>query len=92
MDLRLFFTVFATVFLAEIADKTQLATMLYATNHADQKYVVFFGAALALVVSAAIGVALGSLIGRIIPMKFISWTAGVGFIIVGIWTILKSAS
>ena len=49
MDLRLFLTVFTTVFLAELGDKTQLATFLYAAD-AESKLVVFLGAASALVV------------------------------------------
>ena len=49
MDLRFFLTVFTTVFLAELGDKTQLATFLYASDAAHSKLTVFLGAASALV-------------------------------------------
>ena len=57
MDLKLFATVFATVFVAELGDKTQLATVLYAADAEHPKLTVFAGAAAALVLSTALGVA-----------------------------------
>jgi putative Ca2+/H+ antiporter (TMEM165/GDT1 family) len=90
MDLKLLATVFATVFLAELGDKTQLSTMLYASGAQNSKWVVFLGAALALVVSSALGVFAGSLLGSRISPRLLSRLAGIGFIAVGAWTLLKS--
>lgn len=90
MDLRLFFTVFATVFVAELGDKTQLSTMLYASGAHHSKWVVFLGSALALVVSSALGVFVGGLIGARISPAVLGRVAGVGFILVGAWTLWKS--
>lgn len=82
-----YFTVFATVFMAELADKTQFATILFASDGRHEPWLVFVAAALALVVSTALAVFLGSLAERhltMIPLKLI---AGLGFMAVGGWTI-----
>jgi putative Ca2+/H+ antiporter (TMEM165/GDT1 family) len=90
MDPKLFATVFATVFLAELGDKTQLATLLYAADAKTSKWTVFAGAALALVLTSALGVAGGALISRHVSEKVLHWVAGIGFILVGVWTLVKS--
>jgi putative Ca2+/H+ antiporter (TMEM165/GDT1 family) len=90
MDLRLLGTVFVTVFLAELGDKTQLSTMMYASGAANQKWTVFAGSALALVVSAGLGTFAGALIGERFHPRILSRLAGVAFIAVGAWTLLKA--
>jgi putative Ca2+/H+ antiporter (TMEM165/GDT1 family) len=90
MDFKLLVTVFVTVFLAEIADKTQLATLLYACNAPQKKLTVFFGSAFALVLASAVAVLAGSLLSQIGSTKYISWLAGAGFIVVGIITIFRA--
>lgn len=90
MDLRLLATVFVTVFVAELGDKTQLSTMLYAAGANNPKLTVFLGSALALVVSSALGVFAGVLIGSRLDPKLLARIAGIGFIAVGIWTIAKA--
>ena len=87
--LKAFGTVFVTVFLAEIGDKTQLATMLFAADAKTTKWVVFAGSALALILAAAIGVLVGAQIERFISPRTLKIVAGVGFIAIGIWTILS---
>ena len=62
MEWKLFATVFLTVFIAELGDKTQLATMLFAADREVSRLTVFLGASLALVASSAIGVAAGALV------------------------------
>ncbi len=90
MDLRLFLTVFSTVFVAELGDKTQLATLLYAADARNPKLTVLLAAAAALVLTSAIGVLAGSLVSRHISTKVLSWIAGAGFIAIGIWTIARA--
>ncbi len=88
MDLKLFATVFATVFLAEIADKTQVATLLYASEPGNGRLTVFLGAALALVAASALAVFAGTLLGRWLDPRTVSWIAGVAFIAVGVWVLV----
>jgi putative Ca2+/H+ antiporter (TMEM165/GDT1 family) len=90
MDWKLLFTVFSTIFVAEIGDKTQLATLLYASGAEVSKLTVFFGAALALILTSALGVLVGSALSQYLNPKYLAWVAGVGFIAVGIWTIVKA--
>lgn len=90
MDWRVLSTVFASVFIAELGDKTQLATMLFASDKEASKLTVFAGAALALIVTSAIGVAVGSAISQYVSEKTLHYLAGVGFIAIGLWTLLKA--
>lgn len=86
---KAFFSVFVTVFLAEIGDKTQLATMLFAAEAKSSKWVIFAGSALALVLAAAIGVLVGAQIERFVSPRTLKIVAGAGFIAIGIWTIVS---
>ena len=86
---RTFATVFITVFIAEIGDKTQLATMLFASERGTSKWLIFAGAALALVVAAAIGVLVGAQLERFVKPSTLKTIAGVGFIAIGIWTLVS---
>ena len=87
--MKAFFSVFITVFLAEIGDKTQLATMLFAAEAKSNKWIIFAGSALALVLAAAIGVLVGAQLERLISPRTLKIVAGIGFIAIGLWTILS---
>jgi len=88
--LRAFVTVFTTVFIAEIGDKTQLATMLFASEAKVSKWIVFVGSALALTLAAAVGVLVGAQLERFVSPKTLKIVAGIGFIAIGVWTALSS--
>ena len=90
MDLKIFTTVFATVFLAELGDKTQLATLLYAAQEGNPKLTVFLAAASALVVTSALGVLAGSFVAQHVDTTKLSWIAGLGFVAIGLWTIARA--
>ena len=85
MDLKLFATVFTTVFVAELGDKTQLATVLYAADAEHPKLTVFLASAGALVLSSAIGVAAGSVLADSVSPATLRWASGLGFVAVGLW-------
>lgn len=90
MDWKILSTVFVSVFVAELGDKTQLATMLFASDKDASKLTIFLGAALALVLSSAIGVAAGSLISQYVSAKTLQCVAGIGFVGIGLWTLWKA--
>jgi putative Ca2+/H+ antiporter (TMEM165/GDT1 family) len=90
MDLKIFFTIFTSVFIAELGDKTQIATMLFATDKSVSKPTVFFAAAAALVVTSALGVAMGTFLSQYINEKYLNIAAGIGFMIIGAWTLFSA--
>jgi putative Ca2+/H+ antiporter (TMEM165/GDT1 family) len=90
MDTKTLLTVFTTVFVAELGDKTQLATLLFASDGEVSRWTVFIGAALALVVASAIGVLAGGLVSEYVSEKYLHYLAGVGFVAIGVWTIFKA--
>jgi putative Ca2+/H+ antiporter (TMEM165/GDT1 family) len=90
MDLKLLATVFGTVFLAELGDKTQLATLLFASDKESSLLTVFVAASLALVATSAIGVLVGAAISNYVQPKYLSYAAGFGFVLVGAWTLWKA--
>jgi putative Ca2+/H+ antiporter (TMEM165/GDT1 family) len=92
MDPKLFLTVFGTVFAAELGDKTQLATLLYAADAPHARLTVFAAAASALAVSAGLGVLAGSLVGAWLSPRLLRWLAGGGFVAVGLWILLRGES
>lgn len=90
MDIKLALTVFGVVFLAELGDKTQLATILFSAKSPESLMTVFLGASLALVATSAIGVAAGALVAEHLNPKLLSYIAGAGFVIIGLWTIWQA--
>jgi putative Ca2+/H+ antiporter (TMEM165/GDT1 family) len=90
MDVKIFVTVFATIFIAELGDKTQLATLLYASEAHNPKLTVFAASASALVLTSAIGVLAGGLVSQYLSSRILSWVAGLGFIGIGLWTLARS--
>jgi putative Ca2+/H+ antiporter (TMEM165/GDT1 family) len=90
LDYKILLTVFTAVFIAELGDKTQLATLLFAADREVSKLTVFFGASLALIVASGIGVLAGGVISQYISERHLHYLAGAGFIGIGIWTLLKA--
>ena len=87
--MKTFFIVFVSIFLAELGDKTQLATLLFASEKNINKYVVFLGAALALTTTSAVGVLVGDALSNYINQRYLNYAAGIGFIAIGIFLLLN---
>lgn len=90
MDIKVFLTVFIAIFIAEIGDKTQLATLLFAADKEVSKWTVFMGASAALVVAAGIGVLAGGVVSQYVSERYLHYIAGIGFIGIGIFTLVKA--
>lgn len=85
-----FFSVFLTVFIAEIGDKTQIATMLFAAEETQSKWAVFAAASLALTCAAGLGVVAGAGLQQVISPQALQRLAGAGFCGIGLWMLLKT--
>lgn len=89
MDWKLFLSTFGAIFLAEMGDKTQLATLSLSANGAS-RWTVFAGSALALVATSAVAVLFGEAIARVIPAHWFRRAAGVMFLVLGVLFLVQS--
>jgi len=90
MDLKLLATVFGSVFIAELGDKTQLATLLFSADQAVSKLTVFIAASAALILATGIGVLAGGLVSQYVSPATLKYVAGTGFIAIGAWTLVRA--
>ena len=87
----IFISTFLTILVAELGDKTQIATL--AISGSSQKpLAVFIGSSLALVLASFIGVALGGSFSKFIPSYFLQIFASIGFLIIGLNLLISSNS
>lgn len=84
MDWRIFITTFGSIFLAELGDKTQLATILM-TSKTGRPLSVFVGAIAALSLVTFIGVVFGEGLISVIPQNVLKKVAALAFILIGAW-------
>jgi len=84
MDWKVFLTTFGTIFLAELGDKTQLATIMM-TSKTKLPLSVFIGASLALCLVTLAGVLFGEGLIAIIPQNILKKVAALAFIGIGVW-------
>lgn len=82
--------VFVSIFLAELGDKTQVATLLFATDQHLNRLGVFAASSAALVCSSLVAVLCGEQLGRWISPAALKLATGVGFIAIGIWLLLHT--
>lgn len=87
--MKVFLTIFLSVFLAELGDKTQLATMLFASDSKTSHWTVFAAASAALVASTAIAVILGAAAERYLTFLPLKLIAGFGFVAIGAYLIIE---
>jgi putative Ca2+/H+ antiporter (TMEM165/GDT1 family) len=76
-------TTFITVFLAEIGDKTQLTTLMIAAQ-SHQPWIVFAGAAIALVSTSLLGVIAGKWLAKTFSPSMLNTLAGLSFLVLSI--------
>jgi putative Ca2+/H+ antiporter (TMEM165/GDT1 family) len=84
LDWKVFLTTFGTIFLAELGDKTQLATTMM-TSKTKLLLSVFIGASLALCLVTLAGVLFGEGLIAIIPQNILRKIAALAFIAIGVW-------
>ena len=89
MDLTLLISTFLTVFLAELGDKTQLATVAL-SGTSDRPLAVFLGSASALVLASLLGAMAGGAVASVVPTELLQLIASVGFLIIGTRLLLQS--
>ena len=89
MDWKLFFTTFGAIFLAEMGDKTQIATLTFAAG-ASSRWIVFAASAGALVATSAVAVLGGEVIARYVSPAWMHRAAGTVFIVLGVIYLWKA--
>ncbi len=79
--LSIFITTFTTIFIAELGDKTQIATLMLSAE-SGKPIIVFLGSSLALISSSIVGVLIGKWLSKkISPRKFALLTGSLMIII-----------
>lgn len=76
-------TAFVTVFLAELGDKTQLATLLM-TAESQSPWVVFLGAAAALITTSLLGVLLGRWLASRLAPNLLQTLTGASLLLIAV--------
>ena len=89
MILSLILSTFLTVFIAELGDKTQLATLTI-SGTSNKPLAVFLGSSSALVFASLLGALTGGSISSIVPEFVLKSLASVTFLIIGIKLIINS--
>ncbi|MBI3758097.1 MAG: TMEM165/GDT1 family protein [Deltaproteobacteria bacterium] len=84
-----FLSIFLSIFIAELGDKTQFATLLFATDKELSRLSVFVAASSALVCSSLLAVLGGGQLTRILAPTTLHLIAGIGFIVIGIWMLVS---
>lgn len=82
MDFKAMASVFAVVFLAELGDKTQLATLGLAAE-SKSLISVFIGAAAAMLLATVLAVVFGGAIASYVPERIVHMAAGGAFVLIG---------
>ena len=89
MDWKLLFTTFGAIFIAELGDKTQLATLSMSSGKEINRLSVFIGSASALVCTSLLAVVAGGVISRYVPEAYLRRGAGLLFIVLGLLYVFR---
>ena len=82
MDFPLLISTFLAVFLAELGDKTQLATVAI-SGTSNRPLAVFLGSSSALVLASLLGAFAGGSVATVIPSDLLQLLASLGFLVIG---------
>jgi putative Ca2+/H+ antiporter (TMEM165/GDT1 family) len=82
-------TTFVTVFLAELGDKTQIATFSFAANPEYNRWLVLVGACSALFLISFLAVLIGAKAGDLVNPKHLKVVSGLLFIGIGLFTLWR---
>ena len=88
--MKAYLTVFFITFLAEMGDKTQISTLLFSTNNETNRWGILAAASCALTLATLGAVVVGSELDRFVSAKTIKLISGIGFIGIGIWSLLTT--
>ena len=80
-------SIFVTVLLAELGDKTQVATLLFAADPRLSRLGVFVASAGALALSSLLAVLVGGQLANVLSPRLFKGIAGAGFVLIGLWTL-----
>tara|TARA_B100001029_G_scaffold80224_1_gene65796 strand:- start:85 stop:444 length:360 start_codon:yes stop_codon:yes gene_type:complete len=86
--INILITSFSTIFLAELGDKTQLATLMLSAQ-SGMPLIVFTGAALALITTSLLGVLIGQWIANNLPRQNFTVVSGIIMLSLGIYLVTQ---
>ena len=89
INLEVLGSAFVMIFLAELGDKTQIATFAFASEF-NSPLSVFLGASVALVLTSVLGVAAGAALGRFVPARIMKVLSACVFLAFGVWTLVEA--
>ena len=89
MIISLLISTFITVFIAELGDKTQLATLTI-SGTSNKPLAVFLGSSSALVLASLLGALTGGSISTLLPEAILKSIASITFLIIGLRLFLNS--
>ena len=82
--LSIFITTFTTIFIAELGDKTQIATLMLSAE-SGRPIIVFLGSSLALISSSIVGVLIGKWVSKKISPRKFALSTGILMILISIF-------
>ena len=86
--LSILITSFSTIFLAELGDKTQLATLMLSAQ-SGRPFIIFTGAAFALIFTSLLGVLIGQWISNNLPRQRFTVVSGIIMLSLGIYLVTQ---
>jgi len=87
MDWKIFFATFGAIFLAELADKTQLVGIGMSAK-SGKPFSVWFGSVAAYIVVTALSVLIGATLGKFIKPEILRYSGAFLFIVIGVLILL----